>query len=597
MRYLWLILILPLWSFSQVTIQKTNEKWQLNVDGEPFEIKGVTFGYTDHVAMYMDRFKELKSLGVNTIRTWATGPNTALLLEAAERNDIKVLMGIWMRHGRPGMEDDDKFDYLNDKEGMEAMYNNAIDVVRRFKGHPAVLAWGIGNEVYLNTATDEEKVAYSKLLERICKDIKTMDKIHPILSVEAWTFGLDWWEKYVPSLDIYGLNIYGAGADFLQDELDKRNINKPYVITEFGVTGEWDIKNETYGVKKEPSDLEKYEAMTKGYTNWIKSKPSCLGVYIFHYGNGNKFLAPWLLTHVNGLKRPQYWAIREAYTGKKPNHNLLNFQIELPEGAFDSGTWIPVTLDVKQPADSIVEVNFYYNHRYGSRRRRDAITQLDSRGDFENGFEIKLPKVDGGIKVYAYLTYAKDNLAISSDAIKVLDEEERDRAFLLPKVELPFYVYKDGYNIPYTPSAYMGNHEAMVVDVNHDKNVYAGNSALKISYTSSQDWYGFALVDPANDWGDILGGYDISGARVFSFWAKGSYNGLKAQIGFGLIGDDKPFPDSVKVLEDFELTTQWKEYRIKVKREDLSAIRSGLVLFAAADGFAHDIYIDEVKFE
>ena len=304
MRYLWLLLCIPWFLVSQVTLQKSDEIWQLQVDGEPFDIKGVTFGYDDDPANFMVYFKDLKSIGVNTIRTWGTGPNTSLLLEAAERHNIKVLLGIWMRHGRPGMEADDSFDYLKDIDGMEVMYNTAIDVVRRFKGHPAVLAWGIGNEVYLNTETDEEKIAYSKFLERVCKDIKSMDKMHPILSVEAWTFGLDWWEQYVPSLDIYGLNVYGAGADLLQEELDKRQIDKPYVITEFGVRGEWDIKTKEYGVTKEPSDAEKYNVIVEGYNNWVVPKPSCLGVYVFHYGDGNHFAAPWLLTHVKGFKRP-----------------------------------------------------------------------------------------------------------------------------------------------------------------------------------------------------------------------------------------------------------------------------------------------------
>ena len=36
--------------------------------------------------------------------------------------------------------------------------------------------------------------------------MKLVDPNHPMTSVEAWTFGLEWWEKYVPSIDIYGLN-------------------------------------------------------------------------------------------------------------------------------------------------------------------------------------------------------------------------------------------------------------------------------------------------------------------------------------------------------------------------------------------------------
>jgi len=237
---------------SQTTIDKINGNWELLVDGKPYEIKGVTFGYDNDIDNYDEHFKDLKFLGVNTIRTWATGNNTSKLLNAAHENGIKVMLGIWMRHGRPGMEDDDSFNYLENTKGKEDMYINALNIVDTYKNHPAVLTWGIGNEVYLNTATDEEKVAYSQLLERICSAIKTKDSIHPITSVEAWTFGLDWWQKYVPSLDIYGLNSYGSGANLLANELDKKGIDKPYILTEFGVTGEWDIKQEVNGVKAEP---------------------------------------------------------------------------------------------------------------------------------------------------------------------------------------------------------------------------------------------------------------------------------------------------------------------------------------------------------
>ena len=258
MRYFFLAFLISCIGFSQTTVEKDSLGWNLLVHGEPFDIKGVTFGYDKDVENYDAYFKDLKFLGVNTIRTWGTGDNTPQLLDAAHANGIKVMVGIWMRHGRPGMEDDDSFNYLTDKEGMEAMYNTAIETVEKYKDHPAVLTWGIGNEVYLNMETDEEKLAYSKFLERICSTIKSMDANHPITSVEAWTFGLEWWEKHVPSLDIYGLNSYGAGANYLQGELEKRDIDKPYMVTEFGVTGEWDIKNKKKGITVEPTDKEKY---------------------------------------------------------------------------------------------------------------------------------------------------------------------------------------------------------------------------------------------------------------------------------------------------------------------------------------------------
>lgn len=68
----------------------------------------------------------------------------------------------------------------------------------------------------------------------------------------------------------------------------------------------------------------------------------------------------------------------------------------------------------------------------------------------------------------------------------------------------------------------MGNYEDMEVDLNCIEMVKLGEIVLKISYKFIDGWYGFGFVDFVNDWGDILGGYDLSGVILFSFWAKGS---------------------------------------------------------------------------
>ncbi len=584
--------------YAQTTIDKINGNWELLVDGKPYEIKGVTFGFDNDIDNYDVHFKDLKNLGVNTIRTWATGKNTTKLLDAAHENGIKVMVGIWMRHGRPGMEDDDSFNYLENTQGKEDMYQDALNVVETYKNHPAVLTWGIGNEVYLNTATDEEKIAYSQLLERICSAIKQNDPIHPTTSVEAWTFGLDWWQKYVPSLDIYGLNSYGPGVNLLAVELDKKEIDKPYIVTEFGVTGEWDIKQEINGVKVEPSDNQKYDAILNGYNNWIQNKPANLGVFVFHYATGNEFVVPWLFTHYNNMTRPQYWAIREAFKSKIPINNVPEIKLfNLRNSTIKSGTWIPVDLDVTDKENDSLQVSFSYNQRTGSRKRRDQINALQYRGNIFNGYEIQVPKEDGSIKVYAIVKDTYNNVGIASTGIIVMDEDAKNRKYLVPKVSLPFYVYKDGENDPYAATAFMGNYKAMTVDTQHKSIVHSGHAALKISYKQEHDWYGLGVVDPANDWGEILGGYNVSGAKKFTFWAKASKKNVVATIGFGLIGKDKPFPDTAKKSVEIKLTTKWKKYVISTKKLDLSCIRSGLTIFSSSFRSGQDIFIDDVVFE
>jgi len=595
---IYLVFFVYVLTVAQTRVQQNEGQWQFMIDGEAFKVKGATFGYDEDVANYDDYFKELKFLGVNSIRTWGTGKNTGALLDAAEKFNIKVMLGIWIRHGRPGAEADDSFNYLEDKAGMEEMYNNAIEVIKSYKDHPALLLWGVGNEVYINTATDEEKLAYSKFLERVCSSIKSLDDQHPVASVEAWTFGLDWWEKHVPSLDVYGLNSYGPGAGILSEELKKRNIAKPYVITEFGVMGAWDMPKDENGVTQEPDDEQKYNAIVKGYPDWIDSKDNCLGVYVFHYGNSDEYVGPWLLTHFKGKTRPQYWAIREAYTGKKPINQVPKIsEFQLTENSIKSGKWVAVNIEATDTENEELSLEFYYNQRKGSRKRRDQLTPLTHRGDFTKGVEVLIPEEDGAIKIYAVVTDTYNNAGIATTSVKVKDKTAAKRKYLLPKVELPFYVYQDNSDLPYSPSAYMGDYENMKVDLANTEEVHSGKTALKISYTERSGWYGFGFVDPANDWGDILGGYEISGAETFSFWAKASITRVKINVGFGLIADDKPYPDSAINMQEIVLTKDWKKYSMNIKREDLSHIRSGFVLFSSADGFDHEIYLDDILFE
>ena len=592
------LVLFPFLANAQTTVEERDGKWTFMIDGEVFDVKGATFGYGNDVANYDKYCKELKFLGVNSIRTWGTDKNTIKLLDAAHANGIKVMLGIWMRHGRPGSEADDRFDYLTDSIGKEAMYESALEIVKTYKDHPALLTWGVGNEVYLNMATNEEKLAYSRLLEQICSDIKLLDPNHPITSVEAWTFGVDWWMKYVPSIDIYGINTYRQGADILPQELAEKGVKKPYIITEFGVRGEWEMKEDKNGVKVEPNDEEKYQAIVKGYNEWIKPKPNCLGVYVFHYSNGNEHLASWFATHFNGMTRPQYWAIREAYTGNKPENNVpVISTFQLIEKPSKSGSWIPVTLNATDIENEALNVRFFYNQRTGSRKRRDQLVALEHRGNLTDGFEIKMPQENGGIKVYAMVNDTYQNLGIATTSITVIDKVASEQKYLVPRTKLPFYVYKDNENLPYVLSAMMGNYQALEVDLGNTETVKNGETAIKISYNAKDNWYGVGFVDPANDWGEILGGYNISGATTFSFWAKASYTDLKVKVGFGLIGDDKPYPDSGIKMEEIALSTEWKKYTLKTKGLDLSCIRSGFVLFSSGDGISHQLFIDDIVFE
>lgn len=94
MRHIIFVFLVSYYSFSQTTIEKTTLGWSLLVDGSPLEIKGATFGCDKEVENFEAYFKDLKFLGLHTIRTWVTDKNTPQLLDAADKYGIKVMLGI-----------------------------------------------------------------------------------------------------------------------------------------------------------------------------------------------------------------------------------------------------------------------------------------------------------------------------------------------------------------------------------------------------------------------------------------------------------------------------------------------------------------------
>ena len=139
---------------SRVAIVSTGEQhWELRVDDHAYEVRGVTFSGTGGPAAYDRDCERLAAIGVNTLRTWGAGPDTPALLDAAHKHGLRVLLGLWFRHGQPGAEADDRFDYTKDTAGIASQQAAILESVRTYKNHPAVLAWGVGNEVFLNLPT------------------------------------------------------------------------------------------------------------------------------------------------------------------------------------------------------------------------------------------------------------------------------------------------------------------------------------------------------------------------------------------------------------------------------------------------------------
>ncbi|GMU08506.1 glycoside hydrolase family 2 TIM barrel-domain containing protein [Corallococcus caeni] len=416
-------LLFPTWDAdARTSIVKAGEGWKLVVDGQPYVAKGVTFSGTGGPANFDRDCEQLRALGVNTLRTWGTGEETPALLDAAHKHGLRVLVGLWLRPGRAGMENDDAFDYVRDAKGREAQFQATLAQVRRFKDHPAVLAWGLGNEVILNSPDEASKVAYARFLEKVVRAVKKADPGHPVLSVDAWTLGVPLWEKYVPSLDAYGLNVYGRGIHALADAVKQAGGRKPWFITEFGAQGEWEVPKDARGIPQEPGDGEKYSVIVDGWRNALAPHVQtgrCLGLFVFNYSATLDHGGLWLGMLSGTSTRPAWHAVREAYTGTKPEPALpVPVRLEV-RGVEKEGTvtWANVAFDVTSATP--LDVSFAYNfRRAATRAERDRVTVLESRkGDSPGTWRVRLPSVTGAIKLYGLAKDGAGNLVAATTSV------------------------------------------------------------------------------------------------------------------------------------------------------------------------------------
>ncbi len=259
----------------KVEIRQTESgDWQLIRGGSPYYIQGA--GGDTHL-------DKLISIGGNSIRTWSTD-NAREILDAAQAKGLTVMMGLWVQHERHG------FDY-NDAEKVANQLEGFKKVVSELKDHPALLLWGVGNEVdleYKNTSVWDA-------INQIAQMIHQTDPNHLTCTVTA---GLDKEEvrlikEKAPAIDIYGINTYGDLGN-VKATIREAGWNGPYIISEWGPNGHWEVKKTKWGAPVEQHSTEKANSYAQRYTDYIAGDRSkCLGSYVFLWGQKQETTSTW----------------------------------------------------------------------------------------------------------------------------------------------------------------------------------------------------------------------------------------------------------------------------------------------------------------
>lgn len=293
----------------KVELKYKNGRYMIYRGRKAFYINGAGCEFGD--------IQNLASHGANSFRTWRTvnGKEPARsILDKAQANGLTVMMGIEVGRERHG------FDY-HDTVWVKQQFERIKEEVIRYKDHPALLAWGIGNE--LNLDYSNKKVWNA--VNDIAKMIHEIDGNHLTTTMLAGIGKneVDYIRENCPDLDFLCIQMYGD-IENLAKRIEDAGYTGPYVITEWGATGHWEVPKTEWGIPVEQTSSEKADAILRRWNNnIISNKTHCLGSYVFLWEQKQERTPTWYGFFLETGEETEPVDVMEyVWTGKWPENRV-----------------------------------------------------------------------------------------------------------------------------------------------------------------------------------------------------------------------------------------------------------------------------------
>lgn len=264
---------------AKVLIENNEGSYKLMVNNEPFYIKGagLEFGAIDALADH----------NANSFRTWRTdnGEQTGKeVLDKALEKGLYVTMGIEVARERHG------FDY-NDEKAVQEQFDRIKEEVLELKDHPALLIWAIGNELnlrYTNPKVWDAVNDISNMIHEVDTNHLTTTTLAGIGQSEVTEI-----QNRANDLDLLSIQMYGDLPE-LPARIKKYGWTEPYIVSEWGATGHWEVQKTEWGAPIEENSTMKAAKYLERYQKAIAvDKTQCLGSYVFLWGQKQERTPTW----------------------------------------------------------------------------------------------------------------------------------------------------------------------------------------------------------------------------------------------------------------------------------------------------------------
>lgn len=323
---------------------------QLLVEGKPYLIKGVCWSptsigggldYESRRAEFAEwREKDLgliSAMNANTVYTFldfGTDASAMETLDNLQRHGLKAIVTV-------------------DLDGTRQL-ERIREIVTKYKNHPTILMWAIGNEWNINLYHQRfpSLMAAAQATEEAARLVKSLDDRHPVASILGEIVIKDQpvaiptvVNEIAPSVEVWGLNIYRG--DNFGDLFDywKSFSSKPIFISEFGTDSYrsaswWPVKGRADEEMQSAFDLSLWKHLSANLSacnaenaalggavfewvdEWWKVKPENGGRLALQDPGG--FPTPWnVYSHPDGFANEEYFGIVRIDRSPKPVYQAL----------------------------------------------------------------------------------------------------------------------------------------------------------------------------------------------------------------------------------------------------------------------------------
>ncbi|WP_428386668.1 glycoside hydrolase family 2 TIM barrel-domain containing protein [Mucisphaera sp.] len=333
---------------SKVSLVEQGAGFRLLVDGEPYRILGAGGNHS---------VEALAAAGGNTLRTWGIHEGTRAELDAAHRAGVKVVLGLWLGHPRHG------FDY-SDIDSVAEQLAMVRGAVERYKDHPALLMWGLGNE--MEHGEGEHDAAMWSHIEAAAALIHRLDGDHPVMTVfaEINEKKLSAVRRLCPSIDVIGVNSYG-GAHSLPERYREAGGVLPYVVTEFGPLGPWEVLSDEHEMVLEPTSTQKAAIYERSYRALDADRELGLGSFAFLWGHKQEATHTWFGMWLDdGSKVATVDTMTRLWSGREPANLCPVIEpLEAVDGAEGlPGERLSFALRVSDPDGDRLRATWLFKH-------------------------------------------------------------------------------------------------------------------------------------------------------------------------------------------------------------------------------------------